>query len=63
MVGEEEIITIMTMYYRSEEKARVWYETPHGYFTDQFDRPRTPEEMVEIGKGREVYAWLKLALS
>ena len=56
---EEEIIKLMKMYYRNEEKARAWYKKPNRLIYG-YNRPFTPEQLVNDGQGALVIRFIKL---
>lgn len=56
---KKQIIHLLTKYYQDEQKALDWYSKPYFYFTGQYGKTLSPEEMVDQKRGKEVIEWLK----
>lgn len=57
---EKEILNLISMHYdKNQEKALTWYNTPHKILSDY---GKSPKQIVEEGRGKEVLEWLKMVL-
>jgi hypothetical protein len=55
---ERKILRRMEVYYKSRQKAEEWFKRPNRYFLGYLRKVSSPEEMVELGKGEEVWDWI-----
>lgn len=54
---EKQILERVGRYYKSQEKAKEWYNTKHNFFKI-YPSLASPKEMVNEGRGEEVWKWI-----